>query len=41
MLEHYLATLLRLGQPRDLSHSALPDDQELDTWEAEHGWLYR
>jgi hypothetical protein len=118
MLEHYLATLFRLGQPRDLAHSALPDapvqpqragrktdpnrrsqkpasptdtveaaapadppvaaapngpsewdpcpcrqwgvarndrhgcvamckellpqlDQELDAWEAEHGWLYR
>lgn len=102
MLEHYLATLFRLGQPRGLAHSALPDapvqpqresrktdptapadppvaagpngssqwdpcpcgqrgvarsdrhgcvamckelfpqlDQELDAWEAEHGWLYR
>ena len=25
MLEHYLATLFRLGQPRGLAHSALPD----------------
>ena len=24
MLEHYLATLFRLGQPRDLAHSPLP-----------------
>ena len=28
MLEHYLATLLRLGQPRDLAHSALRRSQK-------------